>query len=316
MGDEKEAVIRLQATAPEKNRSRVTKVTLERGEEPIVQRKSVMVGQDSRLFRTTLSHTVLPDTGTLSVLRSEIQSFTDHVLERTWRKQTQFINVVIPRASTVYADAAPEELQGMLAQAEEYREKVNELYEDGGWTVIDLTEELRESRDIGKLYGLTSEQWTDYGAYIGYRALISRIEQDYPQIEFSSLSDYTRITQVTAGGDLAVMLGFEEGEITETLPHLHLYNPKVSYEQRGNSEVDMTGAFTTMVADSKLPIAIVIRDHLGTEMLESMAQHFRLMIVLPEGETEISDEMMLLFEPDYVIRLADEAASGLYDLKG
>jgi hypothetical protein len=40
------------------------------------------------------------------------------------------------------------------------------------------------------------------------------------------------------------------------------------------------------------------------------------MIVLPEGETEISDEMMLLFEPDYVIRLADEAASGLYDLKG
>jgi hypothetical protein len=78
----------------------------------------------------------------------------------------------------------------------------------------------------------------------------------------------------------------------------------------------MTGAFTTMVADSTLPIAIVIRDHLGTEMLESMAQHFRLMIVLPEGETEISDEMMLLFEPDYVIRLADEAASGLYDLKG
>ena len=207
MGDEKEAVIRLQATAPEKNRSRVTKVTLERGEEPIVQRKSVMVGQDSRLFRTTLSHTVLPDTGTLSVLRSEIQSFTDHVLERTWRKQTQFINVVIPRASTVYADAAPEELQGMLAQAEEYREKVNELYEDGGWTVIDLTEELRESRDIGKLYGLTSEQWTDYGAYIGYRALISRIEQDYPQIEFSSLSGYTRITQVPAGGEFAARLG-------------------------------------------------------------------------------------------------------------
>ena len=316
IGNEKEAVIRLQATAPDKNRSRVTKVTLVRGEEPIVERNSVMVGEDSRLFRTTLPHTTSPDTGTLSVLKSEIQSFTDHVMERTWRKQTQFINVVIPRASSVYAESAPEELQGMLAQAAEYREKVNDLYEACGWTVIDLTEDLRENRDIGKLYGLTSEQWTDYGAYIGYRSLITRVEQDYPQIEFSALSDYTRITQVTAGGELATLLGFEEGEITETLSHLHLYNPKVSYEQRGNSEVDMTGAFTTMVADSTLPIAIVIRDSLGTEMLESMAQHFRLMIVLPEGETEISDDMMLLFEPDYVIRLADEAASGLYDLEG
>ena len=119
---------------------------------------------------------------------------------------------------------------------------------------------------------------------------------------------------MTAGGELASLLGFDESAVSETFVHLHLYNPKVSYEQRGSAEVDMTDFFTTMVADGKLPIAIVIRDSAGTEMLEAMAQHFRLMIVLPEGVTEISDEMLMLFEPDYVIRLADETASGLYDM--
>ena len=169
MGDEEEVVVRLQASVAQKNRSKVTKVTITRGEEKITPVTAVTVGSESRIFLTDSPHAILPDTGTISVLRSELRTFTDHVRERSSLKKTEFINVVIPQSASVYADCAPESLRETLAKAEEYRGIVNELYESCGWTVLDLTEDLKENRDIGKLYGLTFDRWTDYGAYVGYR---------------------------------------------------------------------------------------------------------------------------------------------------
>ena len=193
---------------------------------------------------------------------------------------------------------------------------IDALYRSCGWTVLDLTEDLRSQTDIGKLYGLTFDQWTDYGAYIGYRSLMTYIRQDFPRINMMPLSDYTRVTQITPGGELSTRLGFSPSAVSETQVRLHLNQSDIRYSIKGNAEGDFSGAFTTMVADNSLPIAIVLRDSAGTAMLESMAQHFRVMIVLPEGETEISAQTLMLFEPDYVIRLAAETSPGLYDMKG
>ncbi len=314
MGDEEEVVVRLQASVADKNRSKVTKVTITRGEEKITPVTSVTVGSESRIFLTDSSHTILPDTGTMSVLRSELRTFTERIRERSFLKDTEFINVVIPQSASVYADCAPEGLRETLEKAEEYRAVIQELYESCGWTVLDLTEDLRENRDIGKLYGLTFDRWTDYGAYVGYRSLIEHIRQDFPQIAATELSEYTRVTQITESGELATMLGLAPTDISETLVHLRLNSSKVSYDQSGSNEVDLSDTFFTMVSDYSLPIAIVIRDEAGTEMLESMAQHFRIMIVLAEGETEIDDQTLTLFEPDYIIRLSGEATPGLYDM--
>lgn len=315
MADEKEVVIRMQASVADKNRSKIMKYTVTRGEDAVTPVSDVVVGRESRLFITNPTQTVLPDTGTLSVMEAELRAFTDHVLAQGMFKDTEFINVVIPRSSAVYADDAPQELQETLAKNDAYRETVNDLYRSCGWYVLDLTEDLRESRDIGKLYGLTFDRWTDYGAYVGYRALISHIRQDFPQLNIAPLSDYRRVTQMTAGGELSTMLGFDPSTISETYVNLQLATPEVSYFLNDDETADLSDSFTTMVADSTLPVAIVLRDSAGTEMLESMSKHFRVMIVLPEGETEISDQLLVLFEPDYVIRIAGETTPGLYDME-
>ena len=313
MGDEQEVVVRLQASVEDKNRSRVVKVTINRPDDNITTVSAVAVGADSRLFLTESDHLVLPDTGTLSVLESELNVFTERIRGYNVLKETEFINVVIPQSSAVYADCAPEELQTSLAEAAEYRRVINELYRDCGWTVIDLTEDLQSNRDIGKLYLLTSEGWTDYGAYVGYRSLMAHIQQDFPQIRITPLTDYTRVTQTSLGGELSTLLGFDSSAITETNIHLILNTNVVFYDQSGTGQTDLTGAFATQVGNYTLPVVIVLRDEAGTEMLESLAQHFRVMIVLPEGETEISDQTLMLFEPDYVIRLSSETTPGLYD---
>jgi len=315
MGEEKEIVVRLQATVADKSRSNVVKVTIVRGEENITPVTGVAVGSESRLFSTESEQLVLPDTGTLSVLESELKAFADRIRSYGTNNKTEFVQVTIPRSYAVYADYAPESLQEALTRNDDYRMLMSGLYASCGWTVLDLTEELRDNRTIGKLYQLTNEKWTDYGAYVGYRTLMSHISRRFPQIKPVDLSAYTPVTQTTTGGALAAMLGFDASQITENNVHLVLLNDRATYEQSGTDSPDLKGAFATMVLDNTLPVAIVLRDEAGTEMLESMAQHFRVMIVLPEGETEISDQTLMLFDPDYVIRLSSETTPGLYDWK-
>ncbi len=314
MGDEEEVVVRLQAAVDEKNRSRVTKVTVRRDEASKTPITSVAVGSASRLFRTEGMHDVLPDTGTLSVMEAELTAFTERVQNKGYLRETEFINVVIPNASSVYASDAPSELQATLQKEEEYRAAIRDLYEECGWTVLDLTEDLRNNRSIGKLYGLTLDRWTDYGAYVGYRSLISYIKKSVPTIQLTPLSAYARVSQITQGGELSTMMGLAPETISETMIHLKVDTPEVAYVSAGGNALDLTGAFTTVVSDGDLPVAIVIRDQAGTEMLESMARHFRVMIVLPEGEVNIGDDILTLFDPDYVIRLASESSPGLYDM--
>ena len=314
MGDEDEAVVRLQAAVAEKNRSRVTKITVTRENMDINSSAQVFVGENSHLFYVENLPNILPDTGTLSVMETELNAFVENVLSHSTLKKTKFINVVIPSASTVYAEHAPESVRDILTQAEEYRGVIDALYEKCGWTVLDLTTEMRQNTEVGKLYGLTTNTWTDYGAYIGYRTLANRIREDYPAISVTPLSAYTRLTQVMQGGELSAMLGFAPESVSETVTRLNLETPEVSFAVGGNGEIDLRGSFTTVVSNASLPVAVVIRDHLGTEMLESLSRHFRVMIVLPEGEVNISSDILTLFDPDYVIRLAGETSPGLYDM--
>ena len=314
VGNEDEVVVRLQAAVAEKNRSRVTKITVTRENMELQPSAQVFVGENSHLFYVENIPSILPDTGTLSVMETELNAYVERVLSLSTLKKTQFINVIIPNASTVYAEDAPESVRDIQTQATEYRGVIGELYEKCGWTVLDLTSEMRKSSSLGKLYGLTTDDWTDYGAYIGYRTLANRIREDYPAVTVTPLSSYTRLTQVMQGGELSTMLGFAPESVSETLIRLNLETPEVSLAVGGKGEVDMKGGFTTVLSNASLPVAVVIRDRMGTDMLKSLSQHFRVMIVLPEGEVNIGSDILTLFDPDYVIRLAGESAPGLYDI--
>ncbi len=313
MTDLWETEVRLQASVADKAQSRIETVAVTRAGKVIKPNTKVVVGDQSRLFSTAYADAILPDTGTLSAMETELTDYIVKVLAQVAVKQPEFINVVIPGSGSVYRDLAPEDMKQKLQAPALCREAIGEAYRASGWTVLDLTEALRQNIHIGKLYGLTFDQWTDYGAYIGYKTLMTHIQKDYPNMEITPLSEYTRVTQITAGGELYGMLGFESKHVSELQTHLKLHTPEVSYVANGGEVVDLTGAYTTMVADGSLPVAIVLRDSAGTEMLESMARHFCVMIVLPEGEVEISQDILTLFEPDYVIRLAGENTPGLYD---
>ena len=81
------------------------------------------------------------------------------------------------------------------------------------------------------------------------------------------------------------------------------FQPKARFEQSGGGALDQTQAFISYTDDNTLPVAIVTRDAYGTEMLESIAEHFSKMIVLREGEYTISDELIAEIKPDFIITI-------------
>ena len=306
-----EVLLRLQASLEDKSRSEIVKVTVRRTEfdadaDPI----GTLVGADSRLFRAVYEPHILPDTGTASVMESELIEYRQKIDSFSPEKKTEFINVIIPEALSVYAEQAPETLAEDIENCAAYRERIAEIYRQSGYTVVDLCEALSNKVSEGKLYRVSEDKLTDLGAYYGYVALMEYIKQTWQGVRPCSPEDYIRVTQSVQGGELVTGLGFDAVSVSETLVRMRLTSSALRYE-RINSGGD--GSFATFVADSSLPVAVVLYDEEGSLMLSSMAQNFRVMIALPMGKTEVSEQLLTLFQPDYVIRLSSERTPGLYD---
>ena len=99
-------------------------------------------------------------------------------------------------------------------------------------------------------------------------------------------------------------LGLDGAVISESYLTLQRsFQPQARFEHSGDGVFDLTQAFISYTDDRDLPVAIVVRDEYGTEMLENIAEHFSKMIVLREGEFTVSDELIAEIKPDYIINI-------------
>ena len=118
------------------------------------------------------------------------------------------------------------------------------------------------------------------------------------------LIDFSAVTEENVGGELVTRLGLDGAVISEKYLTLEqAFEKRARFEHSGDGVFDITRAFISYVDDDTLPVAIVMRDEYGTEMLENMADHFSKMIVLREGEFTLSDELISEIKPDYIITI-------------
>ena len=75
---------------------------------------------------------------------------------------------------------------------------------------IDVKDVLIEGKKTLPTYYTTDTHWNQYGCFLGYRKIIERIHQDFPEIEPSVLEDYRIDTTTTDAGDLQLMMGFRD----------------------------------------------------------------------------------------------------------
>ncbi|MBI4025136.1 MAG: hypothetical protein HY360_09155 [Verrucomicrobia bacterium] len=142
-----------------------------------------------------------------------------------------------------------------------------------------LKSDLERTKRDGRIYHRTDSHWNDAGAYVGYREIISKLGQWFPQLRPRRLGDFTLREIESPGWDLAVMMGLED--------IVHEQNcqlvPRVPQRFRV-TEVDQPprldpkwncGRIVTEVEDDRLPRAVILRDSFGSALVPFLAEHFR-----------------------------------------
>ncbi|MGI6167381.1 MAG: alginate O-acetyltransferase AlgX-related protein [Eubacteriales bacterium] len=270
-----------------------------------VKSRTVAVGKNSELYSSDYSWLNFLSETQLETLRAGLEERIARTRELSG-KDTEFIYVIVPDKLAVYPENAPDSLLEVRESVERYKAMAKSLYESAGMTVIDLTRELQNRTLLGRLFYQTDTLWTDFGAYIGYNSLANRIAEKFEGVKVIKPNSFSYTTEETIGGELVTRLGIDGAVISESYlamtPNPEIYKG-VQYAYSGEGGFDIRRAFITYGSDSSLPVAVIMRDAYGTEMLENLAVHFSKMIVLAEGQFSIGDELIAGQKPDYIITI-------------
>jgi hypothetical protein len=215
-----------------------------------------------------------------------------------------YLLIIPPDKQTIYPDklrdtlhrgAGPTRLDQLIAH----------LAAHSTVRIVDMRQQLLTARHDfeQRLYHKTDSHWNDYGAYVGYRAILEAIAQAMPnkRVQPQPMSAFEPSIR-REGGDLVGMLGLK-GSIEEDRLQLGGRVPAVAtsgwmqrritdgetftlsaIEPRGPTErLVPKGSGGTRYGeqilagrnDPSLPSIVMIRDSFGNALLPMLAEHFR-----------------------------------------
>lgn len=277
----------------------------------------VLLGKGARLFFTDTVSDFLRD-NTYSeqrinyVRRNALQALSQ--IRDATGKNTQMIILCAPNPATVYPEQMSDELAEQVVDGQSRLEQFNEaLGQIDGITMVDVTEELIDAKDDGKLYYITDTHWTELGAYYGYYGIMSEIAKTSPACKPYELSDFEITETVDKGGDLAEFIHIDR-RITENVPHLSLGNKSALlgeyYKPDTIARPEQTGDFTTRTSDRTLPVGYMMRDSYSMQMIPYIGEHFSNMYYEEMWNYEIDYDVLSDIKPDYVIMVFAERNIG------
>lgn len=155
----------------------------------------VIIGKEGWLFyRSELAgdgNTIEDYQGRLLFSPAQLQKIRTNIQYKAeWcrKRGIYFLVVLIPNKETVYSRYLPSHIRkGPQTRLEQLREYFSRK---PGLPVLDITDELLAHKHERQLYYKGGTHWNQYGAYYGYRAIMKRIAQEFPEMEPFPLSAF------------------------------------------------------------------------------------------------------------------------------
>lgn len=282
----------------------------------------VLVGQNNWLF---MSGKPLNDYRGINLLSpEEINNLTEILHGRAvWLQErgATFYFAIAPNKHRMYAEYMP----ANITQAEEgktiFDQVVEALRTDTLIHLIDLRAPLEQVKPQHVLYYKKDNHWNDIGAYIGYKSIIQKIGEKFPQVVPVSYDGYSiDTTRNLVGGD-ALQIGVDK-LIQETRVML---TPKFDVKARTGAEQNYVAPeefeykddfeIVREVQNEKLPTAVIIRDSFTDFMLQFFSENFRKSTFIFDNweykenkniiETENPDVVLVVLIEQNIRRIAE-----------
>ena len=120
----------------------------------------------------------------------------------------KLVVVLVPEKHHVYSEYLPSRYQ--YARGGRRADVIESLADRSGVTVINLLNSMLAEKDFGKLYLKSDSHWTQRGAYIAYRELITKLQLQDKNVPFNSWDKVEKLPSVRGSGDLAALLNLSD----------------------------------------------------------------------------------------------------------
>ena len=202
--------------------------------------------------------------------------------------------LVVPEKHVVYDDRLPE---GRRISPERPLQRIRAaLHPRAQRRIIYPSSELRAGRRTEKTYYLTDVHWTEFGAYLGYRALLRGMAPDFTvkpigedELRREKRPDYT--------GDIGVKL---DPEPLEERTLLRLDRPATWRTVFDNRQFGEGQVRVFETEDRSLPRAVIFRDSNLNAVMPFLLRHFSR-AVLVGGARLFFHDLVQAEQPDIVI---------------
>jgi alginate O-acetyltransferase complex protein AlgJ len=240
---------------------------------------NAIIGKEGWLFQTSESviQDYQNDIPMTEKQLAQLQQNLDEIAAIYEKQGTSLVVVIAPNKSSIYPDFMPAELQLMRPQSR-FDQVVQYLTAHGKTQLLDLRQELIADRKEQQVYFKTDTHWTEYGAYIAYRAILNALQPAHPELVPRALSDFKPVSMGMVSMDLAGLIGsvrMKEEKIVLT--------PKLETQTtRHNIQTD-DGRWITMSwsPNENLPKAVIYYDSFLYPIIPWFIDHFSKATFIP-----------------------------------
>ena len=246
----------------------------------------------------------------------QLKEIENNLLERKkWMDNLgiKYYTFVAPDKNKIYGEFYPSYIKkinkyGKVYQLREYLKHNNEI------NIVYPYEEIMKAKENGLLYWKTDTHWNEYGAYVGYLTLMSRIKSDFPELEVKMENNYTKQSEAYLQGDLAKMLGINSNEALDV--KYDRFFPINGYEFTFIKNADDRNQFIPdskydfnlftsrkhVITTSPKPLKVLIfTDSFGALLTQYLSDTFGYVEYIPTKNLNEFQDKIINEKPDIVI---------------
>ncbi|MEX2285860.1 MAG: hypothetical protein WD648_02145 [Planctomycetaceae bacterium] len=246
-------------------------VTPEEGLSPKTQ---VIVGREGWLYYAA-DHSIADYRCTRPFTEQQLEQWRTALdARRDWleRRGIKFLVVIVPNKHTIYPEYLPRWMTrvGDKSRFDQLREH---LQQTNSVEIVDLRSALTEAKANYETYSNTDSHWNEYGAYVGYREIISRLRRWFPAAEPATYTEFAT-EYVDARDDLSTMLNhpkpYREKRVTVVLRE-----PRKAPATSLASTVSDDRRRTSLNPQAPLTTAVIMHDSFMRTLAPYLNEHWQ-----------------------------------------
>ncbi|MFA6173007.1 MAG: hypothetical protein WC701_04920 [Kiritimatiellales bacterium] len=279
-------------------------------------KKDVVLGSDNWMFLDT---TLKDYMGFRKWPETTVKKLSDTLLSRKEQlalKGIPYLLVIAPDKIKIYPDKKPElnPATNTIRRIDQLKSALPESFKTN---LLYLCDALKAARAEKETYYANDTHWTDYGAYIGYRETIRRMQTWRPDLKALPL-DSLNITAISHEGDLVAMNGSGKPIPAECLNLNESQKISVTDYPVGPAQnwhiwpknVAPPQLFTNPAGRGRL---LIFHDSFGEPLMRFIPSNFeQTAFFWIYSSPEALDALIAEFHPDFVVEIHVERRIDLF----